>query len=516
MKQQAKMVLILVLPSHPSLFQVRGTQSFSDIIIDLEMQTDRVDLRDIGGISSESDEPLLCHAGILRAARALVARDSTLLDTLQAALEENEDFGVCLTGHSLGGSVAAVAALLLSEYNTEGIQDGNTSKGRWLTSSSSGLPSKRPIRAITFAPPATVSAALAQRASLGIVPLVTTAVLGSDIIPRAGHGQARELRRVLGALSRVRRRHESAFTSSSPSESEDDARVHIIKSWWDWRSICMAVKPDAVMLHRKDRIEEQLWKLRCDVEADLYAAVKSRHDENSDFKPTVGRRSTSSSSSSSSSTSFSNSRSQIPPSPWVGPQQRAKAPLHQLATRRQAIDAATLRSEAAQGVLPVLFPAGRSIWISGSEIYVITSPLAFFSLPDLHVSYNVSPCLRILNLVLIPIFLTSFHIILSSSPQCSQSISHQHTRAPSKTCQSESVLHRLSILSLSLIALIYSVLCIYLSYFSASRTQDPHLTTQSRTAHLYCNIMLIFNLKSVVPKQLIRNSRSDSEKVKCM
>lgn len=68
------------------------------------MQTERVDLRDIEGISSDSVEPMLCHAGILRAARALIARDSTLMDTLQAALEENEDFGVCLIGHSLGES----------------------------------------------------------------------------------------------------------------------------------------------------------------------------------------------------------------------------------------------------------------------------------------------------------------------------------------------------------------------------------------------------------------------------
>lgn len=295
--------------------------------------------------------------------------------------------------------MAAVAALLLSEYNTEGIKDGNSSKGSWVTSSSSGLPSKRPIRAITFAPPATVSSALASRASLGVVPLVTTAVLGSDVIPRAGHGQARELRRVLGALSRVRRRNEALFGSDSTSKSkpnssthneEDDARVHIIKSWWDWRSICTSVKPDAVMLHKKDRIEEQLWKLRCDVEADLYAAVKSRHDDNN---PISAHPSNPSSTSTSPATSTllsvsnsSNSRSRIPPSPWVGPQQRAKAPLHQLATRRQAIDAATLRSESAQGVLPILFPAGRSIWISGGEIYVITSPLAFFSLPDLHVS----------------------------------------------------------------------------------------------------------------------------------
>jgi len=326
---------------------VRGTQSFSDIIVDLDLQTEEIELPQV---QPTPDEEFRCHAGIWRAAKALVSSQSKLFATLRQALAENEGFGVMFCGHSLGGAIASAAALLLAEYF---IPDGaEPDSGTWVTNMSSGLPARRPIRAVSFASPVTMTADLAARAALGSVPLVTTVVLGSDVIPRVGHGQVRELRRVLGALSRVRRRHALAS-----SEGQDDARVHILRSYWDWRSIKMANSTDEVMLHRKERIEEQLWSLRREVESDLYAAIKARLDAES----TAGAR--------------------IPPSPWVGPQQREAAPLHALATRRQELDTATLRSEAAAG--GPLIPPGRCIWINNKQIYHVESPLAFFSLPEL-------------------------------------------------------------------------------------------------------------------------------------
>ncbi|GAC93075.1 hypothetical protein PHSY_000636 [Pseudozyma hubeiensis SY62] len=326
---------------------VRGTQSFSDIIVDLELQTEEIELPQV---QPTPGEEFRCHAGIWRAAKALVSPQSKLFATLRQALEENEGFGIMFCGHSLGGAIASAAALLLAEYF---IPDGaEPDAGTWVTNMSSGLPARRLIRAVSFASPVTMTADLASRAALGSVPLVTTVVLGSDVIPRVGHGQVRELRRVLGALSRVRRRHAMAST-----EGREDARVHILRSFWDWRSIKLAEDADDVMLHRKERIEHQLWSLRREVESDLYAAIKARLDAES------------------------SSAARIPPSPWVGPQQRDQAPLHALSARRQGLDAATLRSEAAQG--GPLIPPGRCIWINDRRIYHVESPLAFFSLPEL-------------------------------------------------------------------------------------------------------------------------------------
>ncbi|KAJ1022106.1 hypothetical protein NDA18_005340 [Ustilago nuda] len=326
---------------------VRGTQSFSDIIVDLELQTEEIELPQV---QPTPGEEFRCHAGIWRAAKVLVSPQSKLFATLCQALAENEGFGVMFCGHSLGGAIASAAALLLAEYF---IPDGaEPDSGTWVTNMSSGLPARRPIRAVSFASPVTMTADLATRAAMGSVPLVTTVVLGSDVIPRVGHGQVRELRRVLGALARVRRRHAMAS-----SEGQDDAHIHILRSYWDWRSISMAEDADDVMLHRKERIEEQLWSLRREVESDLYAAIKARLDTDS----TAGSR--------------------IPPSPWIGPQQRDEAPLHALAARRQELDSATLRSEAAQG--GPLIPPGRCIWINNKQVYHVESPLAFFSLPEL-------------------------------------------------------------------------------------------------------------------------------------
>ncbi|EST04742.2 Lipase, class 3 [Kalmanozyma brasiliensis GHG001] len=326
---------------------VRGTQSFSDIIVDLELQTEEIELPQV---QPTPGEEFRCHAGIWRAAKALVSPQSKLFATLRQALAENEGFGVMFCGHSLGGAIASAAVLLLAEYFIP--DGGEPDAGTWVTNMSSGLPARRPIRAVSFASPVTMTADLAARAALGSVPLVTTVVLGSDVIPRVGHGQVRELRRVLGALSRVRRRHAMAS-----SDGQDDARVHILRSYWDWRSISMAEDVDEVMLHRKERIEEQLWSLRREVESDLYAAIKARLDAGT----SAGAR--------------------IPPSPWVGPQQRDQAPLHALSARRQELDTATLRSEAAQG--GPLIPPGRCIWINDKQVYHVESPLAFFSLPEL-------------------------------------------------------------------------------------------------------------------------------------
>ncbi|KAL9936855.1 hypothetical protein V8E36_004090 [Tilletia maclaganii] len=412
---------------------VRGTQSFSDIIVDLDINVESVALpalrttadddgdggqdgapaaaaADAKGKGKEGEETewirepaLKAHAGIWRAAKSLIKPGSVLFDTLRGAMEELDGFGVVFTGHSLGAAIASAVSLLISEYKPL-VGGQSEEEGVWLTRAGTGLPAGRPIRTIAFANPAVVSAALADRAALGVVPLVTTVVLGSDVIPRAGHGQARELRRVLGALSRVRRRHtfrmeEKGGGKDTEAEAED-ARVHIVRSWWDWRSICAAEAEaedeaeggsshsssrrrrrdqlgkaaglDAVALDRKERIEEQLWKLRCDVEADLYAAVKSRMQADSAGGP-AGLRTPGL-------------------SPWIGPAGSyggGGGPiLHKLATRRQKLDMATLASEVreeerAEGGRVMLLPAGRSLLIEGGEVYVVGSPLSFFSLPEL-------------------------------------------------------------------------------------------------------------------------------------
>ena len=342
---------------------VRGTQSFADIVVDLDLRTEDITstLSEWRGVDLEShSERFAYHAGIWRAARELVKPGSTLFCKLCDALNEHQDFGVVFVGHSLGGAIASAAVILLSEYHIDepGLEPDPT-KGVWRTSGLSGFPEGRRIRAITFAHPSTVSSNLSTRTSFGAVPLVTTVILGSDIIPRFGHGQVRELRRVLGALTRVRRRRARVSTtiSNKKNGSEDDeAVVHVLRRYWDWISICRNDRPDAVMLDRKRRLEALFWRLRCEVEDDLYSRAKRRFDE-------------------------LQYRTNLPNSPWIRAQNSEPIELHTLSQRRQRLDDATLSSETALG--GPLVPAGRVLWLEKGELYNVTNPMSFFSLPDL-------------------------------------------------------------------------------------------------------------------------------------
>ena len=336
---------------------VRGTQSFADVIVDLDMLSEDVTdaLPEWHGVPRKNPSAeLVFHAGIWRAAKALVAPGSTFSTKLKEVLAEHPGFGLVFVGHSLGAAIASAVAILLSEYHVEDESSDDPRRGIWRTHGNNGIPAGRRIRAISFANPSVVSEALAKRTAYGTVPLITSVIYRHDILPRFGHGQVRELRRILGALTRVRHRCEMASTTVSKDPSHmvehEDAVVHIISRFWDWCSICRTKEPDAVMRDKRRRIEEQFWRLRCEVEDDLFARAKWRYDNAEELRTEA-----------------------------TVPEVR-DAPLHKRTTRRQRLDAATLFSEAAQG--GPLIPPGEVYWVSDGEIYRVRSPLSFFSVPD--------------------------------------------------------------------------------------------------------------------------------------
>ncbi|WFD30156.1 hypothetical protein MSPP1_001173 [Malassezia sp. CBS 17886] len=346
---------------------VRGTQSFADIVVDLDMRTDDVTahLSEWRGVEMSHDaERFSCHAGIWRAARAMVAPDSTLFRKLCDTLREHADFGVVFVGHSLGGALASAVSILLSEYHLDDADARDPAAGCWRTTGLHGFPAGRPIRAFTFAHPSTLSANLSRRIAYGRVPLVASVVLDSDIIPRFGHGQVRELRRVLGALTRVRRRRRRVSVAAKDRRGGDPeeatAVVPILRRFCDWVFLCRTERPDAVMRDRRRRIEEQFWRLRCEVEDDLYSRAKRRFDD------------------------AQVDGSGMLASPWLRAHERGGVPLHTLSARRRRLDDATLSSETAQG--GPLVPGGRCLWLARGALYDITDPMAFFSLPDFEAS----------------------------------------------------------------------------------------------------------------------------------
>lgn len=364
---------------------IRGTQSFRDIMVDLEMHVSEVHLAFSRAAkdSTPKERTFICHSGILRAAQELANPESKLMCILRAELETEASYDLVLTGHSLGGAIASTLALLLADYvlspppphaenahelresgvapstlfsttspsssatssasssteaaaeqtHPEAVSEERTGKespkqqrqhqqprtdtsagGTWRTSPGSGLPAGRRIRAISFAPPATMSPALAALAAQGSPPLVLAATLGADIIPRCGHGQARELRRVLGALARMRsppwwwsgaampmpsvgQGHQQQQQSQQQQQKQEQeqppaallkrpkcSRTPIVRTWirrsWILYRLRRSRQPEtrAQLQACVDGIERALWEVRCAIEADLDASARVREE----------------------------------------------------------------------------------------------------------------------------------------------------------------------------------------------------------------------------------------------
>ncbi|KAI9809109.1 MAG: hypothetical protein M1825_002398 [Sarcosagium campestre] len=181
----------------------RGTLGFEDVLTDMTCDYDEMRWR---------GKSYRVHKGIHASARRLLdGGGGRVMATIKAALEEFPEYGFVLCGHSLGGGVASVLAILLSEPDA-----GDAPKSAFVTSSkmafrtplllTSGsgsdvggapqapivLPAERPIHVYAYGPPATVSPSL-RVATRG---LITTVVNGQDIVPTLSLGILRDMQAV--------------------------------------------------------------------------------------------------------------------------------------------------------------------------------------------------------------------------------------------------------------------------------------------------------------------------------
>lgn len=176
----------------------RGTLGFEDVLADMTCDYDDIYWQ---------GRPYHVHKGIHEAARRLFdGAASKVMATIRASLEEYPDYGLVLCGHSLGGAVAAVLALLISEPSkrqpspqsepeSEG-QSGTSfitaAQPRLLTNSDTlttsvapvTLPAGRPIHVFAYGPPASFSPSL-RLATRG---LITTIINHNDIVPSLSLG----------------------------------------------------------------------------------------------------------------------------------------------------------------------------------------------------------------------------------------------------------------------------------------------------------------------------------------
>lgn len=175
---------------------LRGTWGFEDILTDMTCDYDDLEWQ---------GKSWKVHKGMHTSAKRLLeGGGGRVMITLRAALEEFQDYGIVLCGHSLGGGVAALLATMISEPNpsTTGTSFVTASyqpatRPRLLTADRNPninapdpspptytLPANRPIHVYAYGPPAVMSPFL-RLATRG---LITTIVNGSDVVPSLSLG----------------------------------------------------------------------------------------------------------------------------------------------------------------------------------------------------------------------------------------------------------------------------------------------------------------------------------------
>jgi hypothetical protein len=234
----------------------RGTLGFEDVLTDMTCDYDDIVWQ---------GRRYKVHKGIHASARRLLGGSgSRVIATIRATLEQYPDYGLVLCGHSLGGAVAAVLAILISEPSPDDSETAfvTSNKPRLLTqhnttrSSTSyippiTLPAGRPIHVYAYGTPACMSELL-RVATRG---LITTIVNHSDIVPSLSLGILHDFRTValhlktdtsdaLGALrTRVWQRVKTAMASSfhntppGPPPPENTAGDGLGEDTWAWSAL---------------------------------------------------------------------------------------------------------------------------------------------------------------------------------------------------------------------------------------------------------------------------------------
>ncbi|KFY34029.1 hypothetical protein V494_07124 [Pseudogymnoascus sp. VKM F-4513 (FW-928)] len=239
--------------SHAVVLSCRGTLGFEDVLTDMTCDYDDMHIH---------NKSYRVHKGIYASARRLISgAESRVLATIAAALEEFPTYGLVMCGHSLGGGVVSLLAIMLAtpgpdpEHNAFVTTSGPPQSGLPLTASSNttdappqaiSLPAGRPIHVYAYGPPSTLSPSL-RRLTRG---LITTIVNKNDLVPSLSLGILHDIQAVAlafkadstGAASRVRARVWSSLSSglmeqwyrgdyvhgSGPSEEDDQ---------WAWATL---------------------------------------------------------------------------------------------------------------------------------------------------------------------------------------------------------------------------------------------------------------------------------------
>ncbi|KAJ3153400.1 hypothetical protein HDU86_005230 [Geranomyces michiganensis] len=155
---------------------LRGTLGLSDLITDLTSN--------YASFTTSNGHTGKVHAGMLESAEK-VAR-GPVRDAVSDALRRHPTFSLVLTGHSLGGGVAALLALIWSRKLVD--EHGRES---FVTCGDAGFP-VRPVHCFVYGSPAVMSVDLSHHYKH----LITSVIYRHDIVPCLSLGLIRDFRNV--------------------------------------------------------------------------------------------------------------------------------------------------------------------------------------------------------------------------------------------------------------------------------------------------------------------------------
>ncbi|OUM69205.1 hypothetical protein PIROE2DRAFT_2905, partial [Piromyces sp. E2] len=141
-----------------------GTIGISDLLSNLNCDYDNLEW---------NGKTYSVHKSIYESAKNFTKSSSIPLTVISKALEIHSTYRLILCGHSYGGAVAALLALLWSDP-----EEPNK------TNNTSGIPSNRSIHAYVYGAPSCMSYEL----SVHCIPLITNIINHNDIIPYFSHG----------------------------------------------------------------------------------------------------------------------------------------------------------------------------------------------------------------------------------------------------------------------------------------------------------------------------------------
>lgn len=181
----------------------RGSLGLSDILVDLTCTYEPLVVEH--GLPNAS---YYVHSGMFNSATQL--QRGTVHATIREALESFSDYGLVLCGHSLGGGVAALLAILWSSpasaFKEQAVYHSHATGKTvlhppiatpFVTGFSSGLPPGRPIACYSYGPPCVASPDLVRYCE----GLVTSTIHNYDIISTLSLGVLQDLKNMATGLN---------------------------------------------------------------------------------------------------------------------------------------------------------------------------------------------------------------------------------------------------------------------------------------------------------------------------